>query len=119
MNIDWHRKANADSVSGTASALLRSHLGPRLESALETMVTGDALGAGGTGANERERLVRLGEALATAEPAVPEGEQADIKEQVLAGARSGLAKVYEGESPESFTLGEHIGLEAARRAPCA
>src|SRR5207253_1732827 len=42
----------------------------------------------------------------------PEGEQAGIKEQVLANAASGLAKLNRGEPPEDFTLGEHIGLES-------
>lgn len=32
MKIDWHRKANADSVSESASVLLRSRRGGGLES---------------------------------------------------------------------------------------
>ena len=95
MKIDWHRKASANSVGETTSVLLQSRRGGSLESK-----------AGGTGASERERLRRLAEALATAQTGV------EIKKEVLAGARSGLAKVYESESPERFTLGEHIGLEA-------
>jgi hypothetical protein len=112
MNIDWRGKANADSVGETASVLLRSRRGGGLESAFKATVTADAAGAGGAGTSERERLDRLAEALAIAQPAVPKGEQAGIKREVLAGALSGLAKVYEGEAPKSFTLGEHIGLEA-------
>jgi Trypsin-like peptidase domain len=107
MNIDWHQKASAGSVGESAAVLLRSRRGGGLESTLEAM--GEAAAAG---ASERERLDRLGEALATAQPVVPEGDQARIKEQVLAGARSGLAKMYQGESTDNFTLGEHVGLEA-------
>jgi hypothetical protein len=107
MNIDWHQKASANSISESAAVLLRKRRGGGLESMLEA--TGEAAGAS---AGERERLDRLSDALATAQPVVPEGDQAGIKEQVLAGARSGLAKVYQGEPAENFTLGEHIGLEA-------
>jgi serine protease len=112
MNIDWHRKASANSVSEATSVLLRPRRGGGLESPFESLTTGDAAGAGGTGASERERLERLVEVLATVPPAAPEGEQAAIKQEVVAGARSGLAKVFQGESPERFTLGEHVGLEA-------
>src|SRR2546423_614185 len=107
MNVDWNRKVSADSVGESAAVLLRPRRGGGLESVLEA--TGEAADAG---AGERERLDRLSDALATTQPVVPEGDQAGIKEQVLAGARSGLAKVYQGESAENFTLGEHIGLEA-------
>jgi hypothetical protein len=106
MKIDWHREAPADGIGETASVLLRSRRG----SGLESMEASDA--AAGAGRSERERLDRLSEALATAQPAMPEGEQDEIKREVLAGARSGLAKVFQGEPPEAFTLGEHIGLEA-------
>jgi hypothetical protein len=116
MKIDWHRKADAESVGESASVLRRSRRGGGLEGGLESTfeatVTDDAAGASGACSSERERLDRLGEALATSHPAVPEGEQDVIKDEVLAGARSGLAKVGQGEPPQNFTLGEHIGLEA-------
>jgi hypothetical protein len=112
MKIDWHRKANAESVGESASVLRRSRRGGGLESTFEATATDDAAGAGGAGPGERERLDRLGEALAASDPAVPEGEQAAMKDEVLAGARSGLAKVNQGEPPQNFTIGEHIGLEA-------
>jgi hypothetical protein len=68
--------------------------------------------AGGAAVTESERLERLSEALAAAQPMVLEGEQDALKDIILEGARTGLAKVFEGEPPESFTLGEHVGLEA-------
>jgi len=115
MKIDWHGKATATGVNAAAS-LLRSSGGGKpsggLEGMLEMPVTAETAGAGGVKAGESQRLERLGEALAEAKPAVPEGEQADLKEKVLAGASSGLAKVYQGEPSAQFTLGEHIGLEA-------
>jgi Gluconate 2-dehydrogenase subunit 3 len=101
MNIDWHRKASADSVAETTSVLLRSRRGGGLESTFEA-----------TGASESVRLERLAEALAAAQPAVPQGDQAGIKERVLAGAASGLAKLNQGEPLKDFTFGEHIGLES-------
>jgi hypothetical protein len=114
VKIDWHGSANAASVGESASVLRRGSRGGGLEggleSTLESMVTVEP--AGGTGPSERERLDRLGEALATSQPAVPEAERAAIQKEVLAGARSGLAKVNQGEPPQNFTLGEHIGLEA-------
>jgi hypothetical protein len=118
MNIDWHRKADADSVGETASILLRSRRGGRRVGGLEsTLESAEAVGPGdsgprGGGPSESERLDRLGEALATAQAGVPDGERAEIKREVLTAARSGLAKVYQGEPPARFTLGEHIGLEA-------
>ena len=115
MKIDWHGKATPTGVNAAAS-LLRSSGGGKpsggLEGMLEMPVTAETAGAGGVKAGESQRLERLGEALAKAKPAVPEGEQTDLKEKVLAGASSGLAKVYQGEPSAQFTLGEHIGLEA-------
>src|SRR3954465_13322432 len=82
MKIDWNRKAD-ESVGESASVLRRARrsAGGGLERTL-----------GGTGQSESERLDRLGEALATSQ-AAPDGGQAALKEQVLDGARSGLAKV--------------------------
>src|SRR5262249_54874582 len=62
--------------------------------------------------SEEERTEKLEGALATAAPAVPPGEQAEIKQQVLTGAREGLAKTLQGERPDGFSLRQHIGLEA-------
>jgi Trypsin-like peptidase domain len=104
MKVDWQRKASSESVGESASVLLGSRRGRGLESGLESMTP--------RGPTETERLDRLSEALATSKPAVPEGEQAAIKDEVLAGARTGLAKMNQGEPPQNFTLGEHIGLEA-------
>src|SRR5215831_4550239 len=112
MRIDWHRKASVGGVNESASVLLQSRRGGPVENALEATVRGDAAGIDSTRMSERERLDRLGDALGAAQPAAPQGEQAAIKEHVLAGARLGLAKIYQGEPPEHFTLGEHIGLEA-------
>lgn len=111
MKIDWHGSAHAASVGESASVLRRGGgLESGLESTLESTVTVEA--AGGTGPSERERLDRLGEALAAAQPAAPDAERVAIQTEVLAGARSGLAKINQGEPPQNFTLGEHIGLEA-------
>ena len=104
MKVDWQRQANSASIGESASVLLGSRRGGGLESGLESTAA--------RGPTETERLDRLGEALATSKPAVPEGEQAAIKAEVLAGARTGLAKMNLGEPPQNFTLGEHIGLEA-------
>ncbi len=62
--------------------------------------------------SEKERLERLDDALASATAALPQGERAAIKDEVMAGARSGLAKMNQGEPMQNFTLGEHVGLEA-------
>ena len=44
---------------------------------------------------------------------MPPGEQADLKNKVLESARTGLAKLNQGEGAESFTFGcESVGLEA-------
>ncbi|MDE5461334.1 serine protease [Bradyrhizobium sp. CSS354] len=116
MKIDWHRKADAESVGESASLLRRSRRRGGLESGLESTFeatgTDDAASASHAGPSERERLDRLDEALATSHPAVTKVEQDAIKDEVLAGARSGLAKVNQGEPPQNFTLGEQIGLEA-------
>ena len=104
MKVDWQRQANSASVGESASVLLGSRRGSGLESGLESLEV--------RGPTETERLDRLGEALAASKPAVPEGEQAAIKADVLVGARTGLAKMNQGEPPQNFTLGEHIGLEA-------
>ena len=104
MKVDWQRQANSASIGESASVLLGPRRGSGLESGLESTAA--------RGPTETERLDRLGEALATSKPTVPEGEQAAIKAEVLAGARTGLAKMNQGEPPQNFTLGEHIGLEA-------
>ncbi len=111
MKIDWQGKADAANVGETTSLLLRSGGGAVPESGLESMNAGDAAGAGAS-LSEQQRLDRLGEALAASSPAGAEGEQGAIKEKVLEGARTGLAKVNQGEPPQNFTLGEQIGLEA-------
>src|SRR5262245_60285847 len=108
MKIDWQRRVGAQGVGETASVLLRPRAGVLMsEGGLESTEAASA-----TAVTETERLERLSEALAVAQPMVPEGEQDVVKDIILDGARTGLAKVFEGEPPESFTLGEHVGLEA-------
>jgi hypothetical protein len=108
MKIDWEQRVGAQGVGETTSVLLRPRAGALMsESGLESTEA-----AGGTAVTESERLERLSEALAATQPMLPEGEQDAVKEIILDGARTGLAKVFEGEPPESFTLGEHVGLEA-------
>jgi hypothetical protein len=104
MKVDWNRKADARSIGEIASTLRQARSG--LESALES------ISAEGAAPSESDRLYRLNDALDDAQPAVPKGDESEIKKEVLAGARSGLAKVNQGAPPEQFTLGEHIGLEA-------
>lgn len=84
----------------------------RLESTFESTGRDDATDVSHAGPSERERLDRLDDALATSQPAVRKSKQDAIKDEVLAGARSGRAKVNQGEPPQNFTLGEQIGLEA-------
>ena len=52
------------------------------------------------------------DALAVANQATSGEERASISEKVLDGARTGVAKLNQGESAESFALGEHLGLES-------
>jgi hypothetical protein len=111
MPSDWKRKASGDAVGQSAALLLRPRRPGGLESTLGP-VAGPLEAAGGTVADERERMDRLKDALAAARPAVPAGEQDALKTEILDAARSGLAKLYQGEGTESFTLGEHIGLES-------
>jgi hypothetical protein len=61
MKIDWHRKANAESVGETTSLLLRPGRGAVLEGGLESMNVDDAAGASGSAPlSEQQRLERLG-----------------------------------------------------------
>ena len=110
MKIDWHRQANPDGVGAAVSVLQTSSRGAAagLESARPA-----GLERGGRPAQaEGERLERLADALKAATPAVPDNDRADIKNCILSGARSGLAKAFQGEPAARFTLGEHVGLEA-------
>src|SRR5262245_51317636 len=100
MKLDWSRKADGTGVGATASILLGSRRGDGLES-LESTVP-----------NEKERLERLGDALAAARTEAPDENRIGIERQLLASAASGLAKLNEGESAENFSLGEHAGLES-------
>ena len=105
MKAEWDRPADA-AVVGEAAAVLLSAGGRSgvAEGGLESV--------GAPGRNEKLSIDRLGEALAKAEPAVPPGEQADLKNKVLESARTGLAKLNQGEGAERFTFGESVGLEA-------
>jgi hypothetical protein len=109
--IDWQRKADPQDVVGSATLILRPR-GSGSRGGLESMTESTASSPAAKRASEHEQLDRLREALATTAPPVPDSERAEITEAVLAGARTGLAKVNQGESPENFTLGEHVGLES-------
>jgi hypothetical protein len=119
MTINWEQQANPDAVAETASVLQRARRG-RGGRGRDGGDSGDGRGGGPESLEstargsltEKERMERLKEALARAEPAVPPGERAEIKQQVLAGAEEGLAKALEGERPEHFSLRQHVGLEA-------
>jgi hypothetical protein len=108
MKIDWQRKADPKGVADATSLLVRSS-GLEDCSGLESWV--EPPGAASR-ASEQEQHERLRDALAAAEPTTPDDDRSEMKENVLAGARTGLAKVNQGEPPENFTLGEHIGLES-------
>ena len=110
MNINWDQQANPHAVNETASMLQRPRRGGgrgRRGGGFESV---ESTTSGGL--TETEQTDRLKEALAKAEPAVPPGEREELTRQVLAGAEQGLAKALEGEPAESFSLREHVGLEA-------
>ncbi len=107
MNIDWQGKANAAHIGGAASLLLGGRGGGR-EGGLESMNEA----AESSGPNEQHRIDRLKDALQSSAPANANSSRAEITERVVEGARSGLAKLNQGEGPTRFTLGEQIGLEA-------
>jgi hypothetical protein len=108
MEIDWDRKADSKSVAGSVSLLLKARGGTNL-GGLESTFEANS---GGAGVSEHEQLDRLRDALAAAKPVAPGGDRSAINEKVLEGARTGLAKLNQGEPAESFTLGEHVGLES-------
>lgn len=108
MQIDWQRKADPQSVAFSTSLLRKARGGPN-RGGLES--TFEAIG-GSSDAREHEQIDRLRDALAAAESAAADGDQSAIKQNVLDGARTALAKLNQGEPPENFTLGEHIGLES-------
>lgn len=109
MKIDWQSKASATQIGGAASLLLRGR-GGGLEGGLDSI--NEAAAADGSGANEQHRIDRLKDAIKSSAPAEAGSSHAEITAKVLDGARTGLAKLNEGEGPDSFTLGEQIGLEA-------
>lgn len=106
MTIDWQSKANAAHIGEAASLLLRRR-GGGLEGGLESADETD-----GAAPNEQHRLDRLKDAIRSSAPAHADGSHAEITDKVVEGARTGLAKLNQGEGPQSFTLGEQIGLEA-------
>ncbi|MEA2840567.1 MAG: hypothetical protein QOF41_1897 [Methylobacteriaceae bacterium] len=112
MKIDWHRPAHPTSVAETTSVLRKRRPITRPPSGLES--AGElAFDAPRTNsATEHEQVERLSDALASVKSPVPAADTADAHENVVAGARSGLAKLNQGESPANFTFGEHVGLEA-------
>ena len=68
--------------------------------------------SGGAAPSEQHRIDRLKDALQSSAPTDADGTRVEISGKVLEGARGGLAKLSQGESPHNFTLGEQIGLEA-------
>ncbi|GAU82934.1 serine protease [Bosea sp. BIWAKO-01] len=115
MKIDWNKQADPEAVRGSTE-LLRGGLperaapSPGLER-LEASPSGRTEGAT-NGRSERERVERLEEAISSEAMDASKGDQETIKREVVAGARSALAKTFEDEAPENFTLGEQLGLEA-------
>lgn len=116
MKIDWDKKADPEAVRETSSMLRGGAVPERPPRRVGLERFEHAPGGGTEGAtarrSERERVERLDEAISTAEINAPEGEQEEIRKEVVAGARSALAKTFEGEAPERFTLREQVGLEA-------
>ena len=100
MTFDWDAAASTGAVAQTASVLLGRHWGGGLE------------GIGASGQPEHESVARLEEALAQTTPALPPGAWDDVRDRLLAGAHTGLAKLNQGAAPESFTVAEHAGLES-------
>ena len=102
MNMDWDRNANPAGLDQTASVLMGGR-----GSGLET-----PFAEARPDVSESNQLNRLGDALDAVQPQLPGADPDEVKRKVLEGARSGLAKLNQGEPPERFTFGEHIGLEA-------
>ena len=104
MSIDWHKPADPGSVVRAAAVLRPADAGGGgLEATL-------AAPPGGGAADDR--IARLKDALAAAAPSAQDEDRAALERQILAGARSGLAKLDGDEPAENFTLGEHVGLES-------
>ena len=99
MKLNWNASASVPALAGTASVLLERR--GRLES---TEVP--------RGPPDSERVARLDDALARATPSLPPQAWNDVKDHIRAGARTGLAKLKNGSPPLTFTLAEHVGLEA-------
>jgi hypothetical protein len=112
MKIDWHKKAHARSVADAAAILRAGRRTHRRGAGLESAMAPTSDASGTNSPTEHERFERLSDALADVRPQLRDGASEEIHANVLTGARSALAKVNEGLSPEHFTLGEHVGLEA-------
>ena len=61
---------------------------------------------------DRERLDRLADALRPKTPAGARPERDALVQVILGGARSGLAKLNQGEAADQFTLAEQAALES-------
>jgi hypothetical protein len=111
MKIDWEGKPNAQTLDSTVAILRRTSRGGGGQ--LESMPKLEMAAAGTESEpGERERLERLKEALAEVKHPAPGHDLAELKDQVMRGARSGMAKLSEGEPGDRFTLADQIGLEA-------
>ncbi len=104
--IDWSRRADPNSVQVSLD-LLRTE-NPLSDLGLESLT--EATGAS-SHRSERQQLDRLADTLNAKKPTLA-GEDQELTQKVLDGARSGLAKLNQGEAAESFTLGEQMGLES-------
>jgi hypothetical protein len=105
--VDWYRKADPNSVQASMD-LLRSR-GPARDLGLESLTETAEVGSSLT---ECEQLDRLADSLNAKTAEAPDGDRADLAEKVLEGARTGLAKLNQGEVAQGFTLGEQMGLES-------
>lgn len=129
MAIDWSRPADTAAVRGTA-ALLRQdapRTAQRRDSGLEGLEAATAAGGGAEAPasappTPEERIERLraaiGEAASARSDAARDAGGAgrdvgrEAAAEVVAGALSGLAKVYGGAPVASFTVREQLGLES-------